>query len=208
MKHEDLAHWYFRLNGCFTILNFVLHPARRGGQLTDADILGVRFPHRAEFSDLPDFDDVEFRELDLPLILCVEVTRDQCKLNGPWRDRNRESIHALLRALGPCPPELIDAVASALYDTGRARHGNLLYSLFCVGNSVSDALRQRYPEVPQKTWRDVIRFIHERFRTYRSRKTDHEQWDKVGQQLWTMSEKHRDIAQFEAAVRRLFELPA
>jgi len=96
MKPGDLAYWYFRLNGFFTIVNFVLHPLRMGGQLTDADIFGVRFPDRAEFADLPDFDDVEFRTLDLPLFLCAEVTRDQCKLNGPWTDSNRGNINALL----------------------------------------------------------------------------------------------------------------
>ena len=208
MKPGDLAYWYFRLNGFFTIVNFVLHPLRMGGQLTDADIFGVRFPDRAEFADLPDFDDVEFRTLDLPLFLCAEVTRDQCKLNGPWTDSNRGNINALLRALGPCPPELIDAVASALYKTGRHHNGKLCYSLFCVGNSVSETLRQRYPEVPQKTCRDVILFIHDRFRTYRSRKTDHEQWDEVGQKLWTMFETYRDSAEFEAEARRQFGLPA
>jgi hypothetical protein len=34
---EKVAYWYFRLNGFF-----------RGGKQTDADLLGVRFPHRAE----------------------------------------------------------------------------------------------------------------------------------------------------------------
>jgi hypothetical protein len=31
------------------IENFVVHPSGRGGQRTDADLLGIRFPHRAEF---------------------------------------------------------------------------------------------------------------------------------------------------------------
>lgn len=45
---EKVAYWYFRLNGFFQIENFVVHPARRGSQRTDADLLAVRFPHRAE----------------------------------------------------------------------------------------------------------------------------------------------------------------
>ena len=45
---EKVAYWYFRLNGFLQIENFVVHPERRGGQRTDADLLAVRFPHRAE----------------------------------------------------------------------------------------------------------------------------------------------------------------
>ena len=37
---EKVAHWYFRLNGFLQIENFVVHPERRGGQGTDADLLG------------------------------------------------------------------------------------------------------------------------------------------------------------------------
>lgn len=45
---EKVAYWYFRLNGYFQIENFVVHPERRGAQRTDADLLAVRFPYRAE----------------------------------------------------------------------------------------------------------------------------------------------------------------
>ena len=45
---EKVAYWYLRLNGFLQIENFVVHPERRGGQRTDADLLAVRFPYRAE----------------------------------------------------------------------------------------------------------------------------------------------------------------
>jgi len=45
---EKVAYWYIRLNGFFQIENFVVHPERRGGQRTDADLLAIRFPFRAE----------------------------------------------------------------------------------------------------------------------------------------------------------------
>lgn len=41
---EELAYWYLRLNGFFTINNFVLHHNREG-RTSDADILAVRFPY-------------------------------------------------------------------------------------------------------------------------------------------------------------------
>jgi hypothetical protein len=41
---EEFAYWYLRLNGFFTITNFVLH-----NKHGDTDILGIRPPNAAEF---------------------------------------------------------------------------------------------------------------------------------------------------------------
>ncbi|HEV3146870.1 MAG TPA: hypothetical protein VGZ47_23485 [Gemmataceae bacterium] len=54
---EELAYWYLRLNGCFTIPNFVVHPDSGTNQKTDIDVFAVRFPFRAE---LPGMKDDEF----------------------------------------------------------------------------------------------------------------------------------------------------
>ena len=45
---EKLAYRYLRLNGFLQIENFYVHPRTRGGARPDADLLGVRFPHRRE----------------------------------------------------------------------------------------------------------------------------------------------------------------
>src|SRR5438876_10790541 len=57
LTSESLAVWYFRLNGVFTIPNFVLHPRRQGSARTDIDVAGVRFPFRLEFDEGPGGDD-------------------------------------------------------------------------------------------------------------------------------------------------------
>src|SRR2546423_1250095 len=49
-KPELLADWFFRLNGCATIQNFVLHPNLAGSQRTDVDLIAVRFPYRNELA--------------------------------------------------------------------------------------------------------------------------------------------------------------
>ena len=54
MNPETIAYWFFRLNGCATITNFVVHPDRRGSQRTDVDVLAVRFPQQA--GELPEAD--------------------------------------------------------------------------------------------------------------------------------------------------------
>jgi hypothetical protein len=119
MTTEDLATWYFRLNGFFTITNFVVHPSRRGSQRTDADIVGVRFPYRSEFPDGPGGDEPDFTRIEnRPYLVIAEVKRGLCRLNGPWTDAARQNIHAVLRNLGPFPQERIEEAALALYGQG------------------------------------------------------------------------------------------
>jgi hypothetical protein len=50
LNHEDVAYWFFRLNGCLTTRNFVVYPEQQRArpQLTEADLLAVRFPWRQE----------------------------------------------------------------------------------------------------------------------------------------------------------------
>jgi len=38
LNPEDVAYWFFRINGCSTITNFVVHPDQRGSQRTDVDL--------------------------------------------------------------------------------------------------------------------------------------------------------------------------
>jgi len=187
MTTEHLATWYFRLNGFFTITNFVLHPARRGPQRTDADIVGGRFPYRSEFPDPPGGDEREFTRItNKPYLVIAEVKRGLCQLNGPWTDSAKENIHAVLRDLGPFPQERVEEAARALYRQGIFDCDELYCSLFCVGEAANPVVRSRYPAVPQGTWEEVLRFVFERFQTYHNRKADHNSWDKVGKELWNL----------------------
>jgi hypothetical protein len=85
---EKVAYWYFRLNGFLQIENFIVHPERRGSQRTDADLLGVRFRHRAEFAfdhDRPMEDDPRLglsHRFD-DVVIAEVKTNQPCTLNGP-----------------------------------------------------------------------------------------------------------------------------
>ena len=83
---EKVAYWYFRLNGCLTMVNFVLHPPGRGSQRTDADVLAVRFPHRSELADTarPLVDDTPFRGSTGIELAVAEVKTGPCGLNDSW----------------------------------------------------------------------------------------------------------------------------
>lgn len=185
MKAEHLATWYFRLNGFFTITNFVLHPSRRGPQRTDADIVGVRFPYRSEFPDSPGGDEPEFTRISSkPYFVIAEVKSSLCQLNGPWRDPNKENVEAVLRDLGPFPLEQVEAVAEALYKHGVFNGPQLYCSLFCIGDTANNELACSHPCVPQRTWQQILEFLFERFQTYHVRKADHDSWDEPGRELW------------------------
>jgi hypothetical protein len=87
---EKVAYWYLRLNGFLQIENFVIHPGRCVGQRTDADLLAVRFPYRAEFlvnhPENPMPDDVAVLSLSGEMIDVVLADT-----NGPWTREDRQS---------------------------------------------------------------------------------------------------------------------
>jgi hypothetical protein len=105
---EQVAYWYFRLNGFLQIENFVVHPDQRGSQRTDADLLGVRFRHRAEFAfdhQTPMADDQRLgltSRFDDVVIVDVK-TNQPCTLNGPWTNPDRRNVHRVLAAIGCLP---------------------------------------------------------------------------------------------------------
>lgn len=90
---EQLAYWYLRLNGFLTIQNFIVHPDTGRDQRTDADILGIRFPFRAELKPNPMEDEPLFTQIvDKPFIIIAEVKKSECRLNGPWTAQEEENL--------------------------------------------------------------------------------------------------------------------
>ncbi|MBF0268792.1 MAG: hypothetical protein HQL44_09375 [Alphaproteobacteria bacterium] len=182
---EKVAYWYFRLNGFLQIENFVVHPERRGSQRTDADLLAVRFPYRAErlFDDPNDImaDDVAGLSLsrDQIEVVIVEVKTNQpCTLNGPWTQSDRKNIHRVLAAVGCLPHADIDQAATNLYEKGlHDAHNSLRIRLVAVGKDRSIGLGTKYPQVKQLIWKD---FTYKRLHSYRQQKKDVHQWDNHG----------------------------
>jgi hypothetical protein len=201
---EKVAYWYFRLNGFLQIENFVVHPERRGGQRTDADLLAVRFPCRAErlFDDPNDImaDDERRLALSRELIdvLIVEVKTNQpCTLNGPWTRQDRQNVHRVLAAIGCLPPDRIDGAAADIYRAGiHANNLGLRIRLVAVGRDHSKDLAAQYPDVPQLIWADLLAFIWDRLRTYRNQKTQVDQWDAQGRMIKRLADQSGDAGAF------------
>jgi hypothetical protein len=201
---EKVAYWFFRLNGFFQIENFVVHPERRGGQRTDADLLAVRFPYRAErlLDDPNDImaDDVQQLGLSDHLIdvAIAEVKTNQpCTLNGPWTRRDRQNVHRVLAAIGCLPPERIEAAAAEIYEAGLHRSNALLrIRLVAVGRDPSDDLKAAYPDVTQLIWREMLPFIWDRLHRYRQQKTQVDQWDAEGRKIKRLADQSNDAQDF------------
>lgn len=182
---ERLAHWFFRLNGFLATSNFVVHVDQGFGQRTDVDVLGVRFPHRAENQIRPMADHPEFADATRVQVVLVETKRTRCRLNEAWTDAKRGNLERVLCAGGFVPLPEVPSVASRLYGEGQWVGTSLRVSLVAVGGEHNSGLERAYPSVRQLLWhRDVLPFIHERFWSYRDEKRMHPQWDADAHQLF------------------------
>jgi len=204
LKPERVAYWYLRLNGFLQFENFIVHPDRSGSQRTDADLIGVRLRYREEFALTcretmvddeqlrlsPEFDDVVITEV---------ATNQACKLNGPWTSPEHQNVHRVLFAIGCLRHADINEAAERIYDDGIAIFGNTRIRLVAIGRDRSPELEERYGEVLQLTWDDVLGFIWGRFDRYRREKSDVGQWDDCGRALKALADHcNRDAFVLEA----------
>ncbi|TKD21868.1 MAG: hypothetical protein E5W98_32405 [Mesorhizobium sp.] len=208
---EKVAYWYFRLNGYLQIENFVVHPEGRGSQRTDADILAVRFPHRAErlFDDADDvmLDDEQQLSISRTLIdvVIAEVKANQpCTLNGPWTQSDRHNVHRVLAAIGCLPSDRIDKAAADIYGSGiHVSDLGFRVRLVAVGRDRSNDLATAYPDVTQLIWAEMLAFVWDRFYKYRRQKTQVDQWDQQGRKIKDLADRSRDARDFIDVVLRL-----
>lgn len=194
---ERLAYWFLRLNGFFTIYNFIVHPEAadtdgRYRQQTDVDVMGVRLPYRRENRKRPMEDHPLFRTECMQFAL-AETKSSTCGLNDSWRDAARENMQKALSAAGIVPPQDVDKVAAQLYASGQFRTDALWVRWLFFGRNFNSDLQTEFPDVPQLLWaNDVLPFIHERFNGYRLEKRAHNQWDDDAKGLFSVAVGTRD----------------
>jgi hypothetical protein len=175
--YEQIALWYLRLNGYFTMPNFIAHGD--GGPRTDVDVLGLRLPYSREYPDDTDRLQTVPHKVDVVL---AEAKKGRCKLNGPWKPRgNRHALEYVLRRVGAFESDSsVSEVATELYARQRYEDGSCLVRIVCFGSKMNG----RLGGVTQILWCDALSFINQRFRTYRDQKVEHQHWDSFGQYLW------------------------
>ncbi len=200
-KSERLAYWYFRLNGFLTTENFVVHPDRGHLQRTDADILAVRFSHRAENLEHPMEDDPKVTECStFANVIIAEIKTGQCNLNGPWSKPEERNMQRVLKAIGCVPESAINIACEELYEKGFWGDSMVTIRLFAIGEFKNNELT--IPLSQQLTWREIISFCINRFKKYEREKSSVPQWTDDGSQLRKCSLKHNP----ELETRRLFGL--
>lgn len=187
---EKVAYWYFRLNGFLQIENFVVHSSGSGGQRTDADMLAVRFPFRAErLFDNPDdimTDDIDGLRLSgelIDIVIAEVKTNQPCTLNGPWTKQDRLNVNRVLAAIGCLPHDQIEAAAAEIYRVGLYLSSTLQIRLIAVGRDRNEDLARDFPNVTQALWSEILTFIWQRFDRYRRQKTQVDQWDGEGRNI-------------------------
>jgi hypothetical protein len=182
---DSTAEWFLRLNGFLTVLNFVVHPVEPDEgtvQRTDADVLGIRFPHRQEIvGGNPLIDHAAFQNARRPIFVIAEVKTGRCSLNGPWSRQEDENVQNVLRSFGGIAPTALNEIAAALYQSGRFQSEQFEARLTCFGASPSANL----PEgVLQFTWNEVFGFVHDRYKTFWRLKRQNQQWPPIGRFMW------------------------
>jgi hypothetical protein len=206
---EDVGYWYLRLNGFLTIPNFVVHPDQPGNQVTDVDVLGVRFPFRAELPSAPMRDEPVFaQDADKPLFVLAEVKTGQCRINALFVDPRRDALKRVLSALGAVPEPAMREAISSLWKRGCYESPECRICFLCMGVSRNPDLRQSYPDALQVTWDEVLTFIYRRFADFRGLKSDHSQWDPAGHLLWNAAAQLRRFEDFRDFILNAWKVSA
>jgi hypothetical protein len=203
---ESAAEWFLRLNGFFTVQNFIVHPiksAEGSQQRTDADVLGVRFPNRREIvGGEPLVDHPAFQDATRRLLVIAEVKTGQCRLNGPWSQREKENVANVLRSLGQVSSASFETISTDLYQNGRFQSEDLEARLLCFGSTLSQQLSDG---VLQFTWEVVFGFIFDRYQGFWRAKRQNQQWPPIGRFLWDNS-KHQEREPYVRAMLKAFSL--
>lgn len=191
-RAEEIAEWYFRLNGFFLIPGFVVHPdAPRPTPRTEADLLGVRLKGSTEgvwhqksshserqknnkFFSMDDdrifINAARVGTVARHLVAMVEVKAGRCKINGPWSDRNikdsQPGMSNMARALGRVGFGTRDETIRAsdlMYQNLRYEGTEFVVQYFAVGKLESQNLKDTYPLLIQITFDHIGEFLHSRF---------------------------------------------
>ena len=213
-RAEDVARWYFRLNGFLSIPGFVVHLDKSRAHIsrdgtprfarTEADLMGVRFVGSREMINGRDMEDdstltalATGRNMQALFIL-VEVKAGICKMNGPWTSRDSQNMQRVIRRLGFARDEReVEDIASAMYAAGRYQDDYYTLQYICVGAEKSAELETTFPKVMQIVWRDIGKFLAERFGAFPEKLPDghvHEQWPEFGRKFgeWFGSNRRAD----------------
>src|SRR5258706_3440363 len=202
---EKVAYWFFRLNGCLFLENFLVHNENwKKGNGTEIDLLSVRFPYRQELklsgTEMPDHE--VFGKDKMEIIFAEVKSKQPCSINDSWLNPEGKNMERMLYIIGAIQPGEIDGAAKDLYTNKTYEAKTCRIRLFAIGADRDSDLEKG---IIQLDWSNVLMFVHDRFVKYTRYKTEHEKWDDTGKNLYTMAIRlHNKPNEFAKNVIRKF----
>lgn len=192
-RAEDVAQWYFRLNGFLLIPAFVVHPDREERYArTDADILGVRFPYSSERIGARTMDDdprlvAMANPPQATLVMAEAKSTGGSSINGPWTTRERGNMQRAIRRLGFATESMVEEIAETMYTSLRWENSSYVLQYICIAEMPSSDYARRYEKLVQVTWNDIADFLFARFKAFPEKlptgETVHRQWPRFGRKF-------------------------
>jgi hypothetical protein len=195
---ERIAYWFFRLNGCLILENFLIHHEKTDREGTEIDVLGVRFPHRTELSlagqPMGDHEIFASQKEKIDIVIADSTIGEYCKVNKSWINPEKLNMQRILFALGFFPDEQVDDISGKLYRELCYEDATYRVNIYALGMKQNTDLSD---VIIQLTWEEVLAFIHERFVNFEDYKRQHDQWDLTGKELFEWATRsRRDPNQF------------
>lgn len=189
---EVLATWYLRFNGFLTTPHFVLHRPD-GTQYTEADILGVRFPHSQEDVVTGGPDPALDVRSDLLDVVVAECSAKGAKLNRPWQENFPRHLDYVLRYIGVLQRSALGGLIEGVEASRSLAHectlpsGERLRLRFVLIARSSNSER-RLADVRKIKIVDILKYLRGRFHCYSTDglplRSAHSQWDPFIKDLY------------------------
>ena len=168
-RAEEVARFYLKLQGYFTLNNFALHKDLSAYDLTtEADLLAVKLKHSCEhlarrrLADCPKLEHI-LQSGRRSIFLIVEVKSSACSINASWdcernpRGSEANHLYAIKRA-GLWSVRDAGEIAKEVAARGRWENSESVVQYLCVG-AETGATSGR----PTVLFRDIARFMVHRF---------------------------------------------
>jgi len=177
-----------RLNGFFTLPNFILHADVGSPQRTEFDTIAVRFPYRAELHDSPTpLSDLGSLIGSPTLAQCVlvDATTATCKLSSAWEDLG--NLTAWMQAIGILRESEWTNAAQSLRDARKHVADGFEFRFIAIGQKTNKHL---HGAVQQYSWAEVLHWIFGRMNAYEEQKRHNSQWPSIGRLLYRTAIKN------------------
>lgn len=219
---EILAKWYLRLNGYFTVDNFVVHagddPARISrdviGNHTETDLLAVRHLFSREVSGkLEVQNDPVLMHPDKPLIdyVIAEVkTGNEDRPNSCWREKKLDVISYIVRFAGIVDTEeKIAVIANKLAEKGTYLDpsGHFAVRLIVISES---PVNKHWQHLTNINFDHIIDFLVDvRMQCWINEeigiRSIHYQWDPLMNQLFKIGNNEGDTNKMKADIKNYLQ---